>query len=57
MKAQINKQFKGMALKCNLLVYTYMEVLFWQSLAEVRLLLLKFSVLLSVQWANHYSFV
>jgi hypothetical protein len=46
-----------MALKCNLLVYTYMEVLFWQSLAEVRLLLLKISVLLSLQWAIHYNFI
>jgi hypothetical protein len=46
-----------MALKCNLLVYTYMEVLFWQLLAAVRLLLLKISVLLSLQWANPYSFV
>jgi hypothetical protein len=46
-----------MAFKGNLLVYTYMEVLFWQSLAEVRLQLLKISVLLSLQWANHYSFV
>jgi hypothetical protein len=52
MKARINKQFKEMALKRNLLVYTYMEVLCWQFLAEVRLLLLKISVLLSLQWAN-----
>jgi hypothetical protein len=46
-----------MALKHNVLVYTYMQVLFWQSLVEVKLLLLKISVLLSLQWANPYSFV
>jgi len=56
-EARINKQFKEMALKHNVLVYTYMQVLFWQSLVEARLLLLKISVLLSLQWANPYSFV